>query len=66
MKSFENLEREYAQFKVKAAKASKDLYDALNELSLENQQRFKNDILNVLPVGLINFINSLNKFVAFE
>ena len=60
MKSFENLEREYAQFKVKAAKASKDLYDALNELSLENQQRFKNDILNVLPVGLINFINSLN------
>lgn len=60
MKSFEDLEREYAQFKVKAAKASKDLYDALNELSLENQQRFKNDILNVLPVGLINFINSLN------
>ena len=60
MKSFEDLEREYAQFKVKAAKASKDLYDALNELSTENQQRFKNEILNVLSVGLINFINSLN------
>lgn len=60
MKSFEDLEREYAQFKVKAVKASKDLYDALNELSPENQQRFKIEILNVLPVGLINFINSLN------
>ena len=60
MKNFEDLEREYNQFKVKAAKASKDLYDALNELSPENQQRFKNEILNVLPVGLINFINSLN------
>ena len=60
MKSYEDLEREYAQFKVKAAKASKDLYDAVNELSLENQQRFKNEILTVLPVGLINFINSLN------
>ena len=60
MKSYENLEREYAQFKVKAVKASKDLYDALNELSPENHQRFKNEILTVLPVGLINFINSLN------
>ena len=60
MKSYEDLEREYAQFKVKASKASKDLYDALKELSPENQQRFKNEILNVLPVGLINFINSLN------
>ena len=60
MKSFEDLEREYVQFKVKAAKASKDLNDALNELSPENQQRFKNEILIVLPVGLINFINSLN------
>ncbi len=60
MKSYEDLEREYDQFKVKTAKASKDLYDALKELSPENQQRFKNEILPVLPVGLINFINSLN------
>ena len=60
MKSYEELEKEYAEFQVKAAKAGKDLHDAVNELSPENQQRFKNEILTVLPVGLINFINSLN------
>ena len=61
MKSYKELEREYAEFQVKATKAGKDLHDAVNELSPENQQRFKNEILTVLPVGLINFINSLNK-----
>ena len=59
MKSYEELEKEYADFQVKAAKAGKDLHDAVNELSPENQQRFKRDVLSILPAGLISFINSL-------
>lgn len=59
MKSYEELEKEYAEFQVKATKAGKDLHDAVNELSPENQQRFKRDVLSILPAGLISFINSL-------
>ena len=59
MKSYEELEKEYAEFQIKATKAGKDLHDAVNELSPENQQRFKRDVLSILPAGLISFINSL-------
>lgn len=31
MKSYEDLERKYAQFKVKVAKTSNGFYDAVNE-----------------------------------
>lgn len=60
MKTNEELEIEYKQFCAKVAKASKDFVDAYNELSVQNQQRFKQNMKNVLPVALIDLYRKLN------
>ena len=60
MNNDNELQKEYFEFKVKIAKAGKDFCDAVNELSPENYQRFKKEILTILPVGLIDLINTLN------
>lgn len=60
MKNYNELQQEYLEFKVKMAKAEKDFCDAVNELSPENYQRFKKEILTILPAGLIDLINTLN------
>lgn len=50
---------EYSLFKVKIIKLGKDFNDELSKLSPENLDRFKKEMLEVLPISLINLINNL-------
>lgn len=50
---------EYSLFKVKVIKLGKDFNDELSKLSPENLDLFKKEMLEVLPISLINLINNL-------
>ncbi len=55
----QELEQEYQKFKRKFFDACKDMNDAINELSPENLRRFKYEVREMLPTGLINLFNAL-------
>ena len=59
MKTIQELEQEYNEFKVKVLKASNDFANEINKLSPENRERFKNEMLNILPVGIVDLIRQL-------
>ena len=59
MKTIQELEQEYNEFKVKVLKASNDFANKINKLSPENRERFKNEMLNILPVGIVDLIRQL-------
>ncbi|MCI5497685.1 MAG: hypothetical protein MR412_03760 [Firmicutes bacterium] len=59
MKTIQELEQEYNEFKVKVLKASNDFVNEINKLSPENRERFKNEMLNILPVGIVDLIRQL-------
>ena len=61
MKTKAQLEQEYQEFLVKIGKAGKDFSDAINGLSLENFQRFKNESKPVLIAGLEKLIKMLTE-----
>ncbi|MBQ7327726.1 MAG: hypothetical protein IJX00_02030 [Clostridia bacterium] len=60
MSNQEELEKEYFLFKIKIAKINKAFYDAINELSPENLERFKQEMKCNLPQGLIQLMKDLN------
>lgn len=60
MKNREELEKEYQIFVSKISKAGKDFTDAINELSPENLERFKKEMLVILPEGLVSLLRKLN------
>lgn len=60
MKNREELEKEYQVFVSKISKAGKDFNDAVNELSPENLERFKKEMLTILPEGLVKLLRNLN------
>lgn len=59
MKTIQELEQEYNEFKVKVLKASNDFVNEINKLSPENQERFKKEMLNILPLGIVDLIKQL-------
>ena len=59
MKTIQELEQEYNEFKAKVLKASNDFVNEINKLSPENRERFKNEMLNILPVGIVDLIRQL-------
>ena len=52
-------ENEYSSFKFNIIKLSKEFNDEISKLSFENLSRFKKEMLQILPVSLINLINNL-------
>ena len=52
-------ENEYSSFKFNIIKLSKEFNDEIIKLSPENLARFKKEMLQILPVSLINLINNL-------
>ena len=59
MKTIQELEQEYNEFKVKVLKASNDFVNEINKLSPENQERFKKEMLNILHLGIVDLIKQL-------
>jgi len=53
-------DEEYERFKLKIAKLSKELYDAVNQLDADNQKRFFNDLAKNLPMACLNLANLIN------
>ena len=56
-----DLEKEYKEFVIKITKLSKEFTDAIDSLSPENLQKFKSEMKSILPIGLTNLIQLLNK-----
>ena len=59
MKTIQELEQEYNEFKAKVLKASNDFVNEINKLSPENRERFKNEMLNILPDRIVDLIRQL-------
>ena len=57
MKNITELESEYQKFVIKFTKSAKDFNDDLAKLSPENQQRFMQELKNLVRLNIPSLIN---------
>lgn len=57
MKNTAELESEYKKFILKFTKSAKDFNDDIAKLSPENQQRFMQELKNLVRLNIPNLIN---------
>lgn len=57
MKNLAELENEYKEFIIKFTKSAKDFNNDLAKLSPENQQRFMQDLKNLVRLNIPSLIN---------